>query len=433
MIEKIKWSQILTKVSQQDNQAYDAIASLCDADDEIYLFRYPFGANIIDENGYFTLPNGEAIHHADELMRSELGYHQYGIPFGFLLSGYTELYLEELDKISGYTRSVETLGVCRQGDFIGLDSLIHQPENQPKAYQMVSGVRTAFVVPGIRNVKGFERLHKTYQGTYKLEVPNSIQDHGSLFKYIANHKNFKSAWSTEILFFPEALAKKIDFTVGARTTKKDMEYLLSQQIMQKASLIMNNAIENNLWGNLLGYYNQYTYGLIEQAKTILLCGLGKLPVYHVCTDNEAGPFSEISDALQEAYQWHDYAPIIMKPAYLNWLQGCPGYYSMSQGAKVRIDQGSYKSTASDATKVKAIINLIMKRAKQFPGLLQESNFHQLLDLNVSFHHYDADKTQEMLPSEDLFNNNPEITMWLSHGKSIAYSNSFLRCCVKISR
>jgi len=436
MFRKVKWNHIANKVKNISPDIFSMISTLCEKyGDDFYLLKYAYGEKIISSNGIFELPNKLTISEVSKSISEELGYAGHGVPLGMVISGQCEIFTESYKPYLSNVESVNSLGLYRTGDFIGFNSLLTCQDERRNAFsekslQMTAGARTAFMTAGVKNSCGFNRLRKMYNGLQRLDKPNTIYDHWSLFRHIANHADFKSAWHAELIIFPVKLANAIKSLCLGLTSEN---HQLMNLIFNKANLISSEAVEAALWENLLGHYSQYSYALIEKAKQILLGGLGRLPLYHINNNDEAGPFTELAKIFSETYQWEKYAPIIMKPTYIDWTDNATLYCTLNPVFKNNVNITSHRSSASEAIKIKSVISQIMKRVKQFPNLVKNSALKRLPTLNITFHHYDLNKTDEMLPSNMIFKDEKEAELWLGTGKQPAYSNSFLRCCAKVTR
>ena len=187
MIKKITWKNVLEKIKDNAPQAYSALSILEIKESEsFYLLKYAYGSSIINQNGEFLLPNGSSLSNNNTKIPHDIKPQKI-LPTALLLKGQCEKYIE-FDSHFSKEQQLYNIGLHRAGEFINIQATHHQtllPTPLPTLYQLSSGLRTAFIIPGIKDKMIFKKLCQKYPFCSNL-YPNNFSNHWHLFKALIN-------------------------------------------------------------------------------------------------------------------------------------------------------------------------------------------------------------------------------------------------------
>jgi len=410
------------------------------------------------------MPDGKPFTEASREVRSILGIEDARLPVGFVLSGSCERFLEYYHPAINANK-VNTMAIFGPGDRI--DPLhaasmgSYRKFREFRAYPVVAGLRSAFMVPGIRDQLRFRRLTRKYWRC-EFMVMQSLMDHFHLFKTMINDAAFRTEWAMRVLFIPKHLAVRLP----------------------REAVPVDTDLEQALWDKLLAPSYRSDYRFVASAKRVLLSGLGRTPVYQFLQDNSGGPFEALGQAFQEAYRWAEYAPIFMGPGYVKPLinphpnplpklgEGTvrsnrttqmgegnvrgktkplprvpsPAVAGEGQGEgqiQTKLTTGFHsinlwhqhdpglRSVAFAARCIEEVTYELFKRAKELNVLLHDTSLEPLLNMKTTYYHWNQPDQVTFEEASTLVEDTPLVTQYTKPEKVLARNNPFLRCCVKV--
>ena len=416
MIKKITWKNVLEKIKDNAPQAYNALSILEIKESEsFYLLKYTYGSNIINQNGEFLLPNGNSLSSNNTKALTEIKPQKI-LPTALLLKGQCEKYIEFEPHFSK-EQQLYSIGLHRAGEFIDIQATHHQallPTPLPTLYQLSSGLRTAFIIPGIKDKVLFKKLCQQYPFCNNL-YPNNFSNQWHLFRALINETEFKNKWHTELILFPNIFYNALKFNPHKMDLSKSIE------------ANTKDSIENVLWDVLIKNHHADDYNFVNAAKNILLAGLSKKPLYHFVDNDEAGPYSTLSKIFLDHYQWEHYDALFMKPTYLNWLKVPIGFYSINNiYQKSRI----YRSLLTRSIRIKEITDSILEKAKNHKNIIDKSRLKGLGDIELNFYHSKNTVNSQFNEFNSI---TPLPNTTKNSTKKIPNRNSFLYCCIQITK
>ncbi len=435
-LERLTWFAVRERILKLNPELVSIINEL-DIDDRfpIYIARYPFGAQIINNSiAYLPLTTGHTISFNDpELPNSildDLSYDpNFSNPLGMILNRNCESYISLGDRILPNM-------VLSPGEIFGsariLNNVMRSRAKQINQIPIISdinaGTKSALLLPKISDAIGINKLNK-YVGCH-LDKPNSYQDHNHIFSEIAYKQ--EANWTIEILFFSNHWLNKLKDAAWAEF------YGYLSEIRQQSNKLWHNAprwtavfceIENS---KRLSHYSSYVIGT---ARHLFAIAAGSAPGYQPAIDDSFIPSKIIQDAFINGYELTDYWPVIMVPGQYSTTNNSPLYYSLNYPTLAQYNPDTYKGK-SIITLTKEVQEVVQKyQSEILNSITAKNNAPSLYNAaaNVEFNYYHGDpkncemiKLSSLIPDEDIRFKYAEAGEFPSH-------SPFLKGCIKISR
>lgn len=436
--EELKWRDVRLTVKEIAPDMFVAIERL-NPDDSYRLFRvrYPFGTQMFAEDGVCQIPNkkGQLIPLNDASVAQDiqdaLGYRLFYLPMSLILSGQVNLFVEKTE------HHINISNVYKQGFMTSLRSVLDPPSSYQarKLWRMTAGPRVPFMLPSISDAASFNRLKKYFN--LKIDKPKDQKDHWKLFVEIANHKEFKQTWSTDLLFFSNKWLEPQDTDEW-----RLFHYALLQRGWAMSTYERNSVSVNNLWASFLATLRnkKATDYVLATVRHIIEASLGHAPLYQVAAGDDAeGPFNELTTVFLDIYGLEKYTPLIMVPDIYDYRSGEPAYIPLkmlSRNWPGKVDF-LHTSLMSYAAEMQYVLNQFVEKTEKKIIDTQDTPFEELSHMQHDFYHIVGSESEGMISAGKIFEDSQRARQVAekTHRSEIPVSrnNLFLSCGVKVSK
>lgn len=426
MLREIKWSDLHDEVSKLCPEIARIVKDI-GCDDSVYEISYSYGELIVDK-GVFQIPNDEGlvvpITHASipNNVKNALGY-SGTIPLGLVLENSIESYLLTKDRIIPSS-------ILQSSQFISLWRVLEESTSYHTGsfWNISSGARSICMIPHITDRIGYKGIKSKFN--LKLNIPETLFEHWSLFVKLAKHPEFYQQWQSRILFFPEKwLARKSDIRW------QEFFLCLHKIAWEKSSFRRNQFIFDFAFSCMQENRNlRPNPYLADTVRHLIAVGSGAIPGFKVATNNIAAPISGLQKVFLEDYGLKRYAPSIVHSAHFE--QDNPVYYSFQIPTTIVFSPKSRKkNTAIESLEeVKHIMETLL--AEVLRGKLEVENtplYDLARNVRYSYYHGDKYKNNEVQVCADIEKIDPSFTKTLTNDTDYLFPefSSFFWGCISI--
>lgn len=431
-LKKVFWQEIATQVQQTNPALANAIAGteLSDAH-YFYLAQYPYGVNILDEQGvYIPNPQGElALLNEQNFPADFVDEMSYApIPLFFVLEKVVEIYVES-------PKQMIPLKVLKPGDcyclWECLQPSVDLPPQSQRVCKLAAGVRSAFLLPKITDAEKHRQLQKSYKLLRAL--PQNLSEHWEIFNTLTQTDEI--TWHCQILFLP-----KIWFADLNRPSLSVFRAFLYEYGWQETLALRMKEILQYYWEDFVGVLNKQNLkirpDLIDALKNVVYIAMGLSPGFLPCADAEEAfcPVSWIQKIYVEKYGLKQYMPTLMHCDHFSRAESQrPIYYSLQTPSLLKTypQPQNIPSIISDLRVLENVIHLLYNH----PQFKKTAIYSYLKNLNIEFFHTDADKNTDIQSTQYLIASDPSFAVGYHHDQiqpPIAKNAQFFRGVIKIS-
>ena len=401
---------------------------------QFYKARYFYGETILKQ-GKLQLPlvNGGTVALNDPVVpdkiKKELSYSSF--PVGVILNNTAEVFVELDTKII-------SLAVFEQGVPLGLLESLKNSESFcfKNVWTVTAGSRTAFMSPKISD----KFLHAKIQRAFGSDnpAPRMSSEHFDVFVEIMQKSGEQKKWYVDILFFAG------DWFVA---DKKNLHWLrfhhyLQDYLLQYTGFARYRPTFNVIWHFFSYALNQkkkrISSSIFDHLKNLILGAIGVSPLYAPASDNTRGPMEEIQRVYLDIYGLQ-YAPTIMVPQHVSFNKNAlPAYFSLRQQNSFESNPRNKESESliTDLIQLQSLLRDFLTMVDRKKLKLEDTIIESIINAtNFNFYHIDARNYKNInntkkLPEDD------KMLVKLFHSKlflEFAYTSSFFRSCIQISR
>jgi hypothetical protein len=400
---------------------------------KLYRARYSYGVNIVDRTGLkIPTKKGTVLDLTDNAIPKELreNLSYCSLPMGIILCNSVEVYNE----VNG---EVATLGVFQSGDPLGLLETL-EPELSfcmRRVWNVSSGLRSAFMLPGISDRASHNRLMAAVSG--EVQKPNTIADHSSIFQTIAC--GLKANWHVEILFFSK------EWFVKKEDTQLDYDwqsffYYLHKYLFKYTSVSRNGLTFDFVWHSfaciLNSIGNKPDPHVLDTVRHLIKIAIGAMPGYAPASDNLGGPFACIREAYVELYKLQ-YAPVIIEPQHFKEKKLIsPIYYSLHYPTMLESSPRKRKpeSLVTDLIQTRSLMNNLKRLFLEKRIYLGESLINEIVSsTSFDFFHFGKICFQDIKKNEDIPLGDERFISYDSKKYSFPSAMPFVQNCIRITR
>ncbi len=419
-------------VQKQATQVAPDLAAIIDrlAPDKsfkLYRAKYPYGTIIGDaKNFYYPNPDKEGFFKLGDLppnssIAKDLGYAGNSIPAGMILSGATELFVdqEEVTIPCHLSKPGHVFALLRE-----LDNT--RKFHPPGIMTMSSGARSTFLLPMIGNDYAFAPLKKKLD--LEIFAPKRLYDHWDLFKSI--HNTAETPWVTEMLYFGEKWLKAI---------KKDpawtpLRVCLFQKVWGNAQYNLNRQYYDYITSGIMSKINRkpdpYIANTIQHFLPIIV---GYAPAYAPAVDDSLLPLNLLQNTLIDAYRIKT-NPTIIQPTYLE-PGGEPVYYSLNYPSTLVFTKRykTLKNTTRDIHELQDIAKKYFSKLCAPDSLCAGTTVYELSKaLELHYFHAKTNKAGIAKNSSELAQRDTRMLLNVKKAKlPFASFGTFIRGCVSL--
>ncbi len=275
-------------------------------------------------------PLAEAIDklNPDKSLSLEIGTFKYGEeiisayqPRPFLvLEKSCELFFE-------FGERPKTFAMFRPGEMAFSEELFG---NQAQAWssqdwKITAGARSAFMPAKISDYQYHKKIQKALN--IDSEKPDQFHDQWNVFREIAQAPIIKSNWKCQVLFFGQSWG---DYQHDPAW--QSFYHILNQKYQRSYNAHLSLTTITRAM-NRIQHERPIRFTLLQSEEILYLLslGLGHTPGFKVAQNEEALPLKLLQSTYLEHYKLKDYAPLILTPAYFDWMNPneTPLYASIS--------------------------------------------------------------------------------------------------------
>jgi hypothetical protein len=408
-LEVVQWSDVREAV----HKVNPALAKIMDSIkhvDELVLYKakYAFGMDILRDSKFYVPHNGvlSPIDHPllPRSIKQDLDYSQFPhrVPLGMVLNHSIELDLRSEDRINPFS-------LYTKGQLFGLWgalSLSPAVGFEAKVWDITAGGRCVFLLPKIQDAPSYKKLCK--KRNVKRTMPRTLLDQGPMLAQMAQHKNFTTPWTVDLLFFSKNFLERND-DVGI----KDLRLFLYEVTWDGTDYWRNNIVYDLIWDifvkDLTARHIKVMPYIVDMVRHIIATGLGVIPGFSPAIDDEVGPMESLKADFVDIYGLKRFAPTIMIPKYLSLTDGRPVYWSLQLPSYFE-STPKPKRESSIVDDLKSIKSLLEKfREAVLNGkipIVVGTHFYDFLNkVEFDFFHSDGDidegiRSNSEMPKED---------------------------------
>jgi hypothetical protein len=429
-IKKVSWKTIKSEVKTINSSLYKAIEQAKPSTKHIlFKAKYKFG-DLITENGVMNLPSsdGTLLPITSELVppdiKNKISYRS--IPLFLILKNSCEVFVDMNTRTIPLNifNSGRLLGIFEAHDF--LTNRISDP-----IWTVSAGGRSIFMLPGLADNQGFNRLRRYYELSLK-KTPRHLKDHWQLFKEIINSPKFDQAWSCEILIFPEIWLNTSDPSLFEfQLYLFGDSWIQSQYAMAKVKfsftwqIFIASVYKRHL--NLRSY-------LADTAKHLFLIALKEWPGFCPSDNSQSvAPTLGLQKAIIDIYQLKNYLPTIMHPSPLADIERLfPVYYSLSYPTLLEgePEHGTTNRIMPDLRDIKTAMDTFFDKITPE----QQLKLGNIKDICFNYFHTEDDVYNEVYKSSDIIQSDSRFIELQKEFKNrtLCTSSIFWRGCIRIS-
>ena len=316
-------------------------------------------------------------------------------------------------------------------------SLIFQNSKKTRSYapsgilNVMSGCRSAFMLPHIGSKANYERLQYDYN--LKSARPEYLYQHFDVFKELAD----ASTWRSAVIYFSYQWVDKI---LNDPAWFKVRMYLVDQGL---------ELFEPETHKNLLDFvfsYIQIVKNLKpnpyveDTARHIINTALGSVPGYAPVNDEESIPISDIEKPFIESYGMKKYFPTIMHPkSFVFEHDNDPVYYTLQYpGTHNFSPKSRTASMLVELRELSTVLNVFLNHLSDEASFCKGTVYADISKyLKITGIHNQDDKHNIVKLSHELLKNDKRF------GKNFKYKSlneqrfasdgKFFRGCIAISK
>ncbi len=425
---EVTWDDVRLDVAKLAPDIFSVIEDMSpDSSYKLYEATYPYGAQILDDEGVFNIfvddelcsINNEKV---SKEIREQLTYHIDGMPLGMVCDGTMQLSYGRMseDEYPCFTFPTKSLFATR--------AALDMPEHYQAAFywRMHAGVSDAYMLASLANKEKFMRLQAKYD--VDLEPPQSQREHGKLFREIANSENSNINWKTRLLLFGEKWVETLQKNDALRLVLLDRTW-------------RGTALDRNIY-TLDGVWDDFVLKIrnkkvdryiLTVARHIIEASIGKAYSYQIAPlDDSDGPFYRIAQIIKDDYGLNKYAPVVMTPSNLRIEERKNLYVSIqipTINAK-RVYASKNNFLMSDFREIHYVINKFIESIQS--AMLEQTPLYNLKNYSYNFFSGDKDRMGYFKSGAGIFDNDENISAWLDKNNNIIDDkNPFMRACVRI--
>lgn len=430
-LTKSSWQLERDKVKVNHFELYRIIEALSPNESfSLYTCTYPYGQLILDK-GIFHVTNSQGMHVplTDESIpmsvQADLQY-TGTIPVGIISKNSIETFF-----ITG-KRTIPS-SFYTPGDMISLWSILEGENSYQKGslWSISSGARTICMLPKITEKSGHERLRRRFG--IGDTVPQSLSDHWTIFKAIANNENFYQPWNSEIIFF-----SKKWFNFKNDSAWSDFYRYLTDKAWLDSTFKRNQFIFDFSFSLAQEKRNlKPDPYLADTVKHLVGMAVGGLPALKPATDNIAAPITGLQRAYIEDYGLRKYKPTLMQACHFNMKDNFPVYYSLEMPITTIFSPRSSRASSKlkDIRDLKYILEVFLTETLKGNLMIEKTPLFKIAEnVEYSFYHSSFDKYNEIINSQNLADFDSRLNSALSFSKVLSFSefSPFFNGCVAIT-
>lgn len=430
--QQVTWNEVSNKVRKVN----PALADICDKvtldkDLPLFLMRYPYGANIINQEtlhvpyhgAMFPLNHQQIPAH----FKAQLSYSL--IPFSLILHNNSEVYVnkDDIDIPFNLLESGEVFGVFETVSLLSQkNALVTKKSYRP--WNVSAGARSVFMIPKISDSTKHIRLKKALRLS-QTSVPLELSDQWQVFKEINSCYANANPWYNEILVFGNHWFERRDDLAW-----KNFKEYISDVFAEQADILTDHVSYDIIWSSFTKKINNLNLKarpyLIDTAKNLLSLANGNGIAFKPATDEKSLPVTNIQDAYLTHYKLNSYIPTIMEPCQSNKTKMF--YYSLSYPMLVGSDPAvrNPPSILEDERRVEELIKALISTIKQDTNLK-----HLLENIRFDFYHFDPDDHHIVQHSSALAQEDNRFlhsSVPMESERRFCETGLFFRGCIRIT-
>lgn len=428
------WSDVRDEVEKYNAPLAKVIDGLNPGKEfRLYEGTFPYGCEVV-RAGVLYLPNdkGQLVRFDDpsieKSVSNDLGYNFGSNPFAFMLEGCFEVYTKFDDRIIPLHNFIVPGTISGTWQTL-TQNISHYPSF---LWNMSSGARSIFMLSKISETSANNKLKRAFGITENK--PQNMMDHWDVFRQIANHPDFPSAWQSRVLFFSEEWVKHLNDDAW-----KELQRLLLKTAWANSEFWRNQFIWNIMF-SLIQKNQQIRANahIVNTVQHLLMMGAGFAPGFVPATDDSVAPVKALQEVYVDVYQLRNYAPIMMHPSYFKLFEPSrPIYYSLQYPTASTFSPKSsgHTSTISDLYEVKMVMDKYLREIRSGALNVEQTLIKELIE-RVEFDYFHSDielyhdmKESALLPVEDPSFDKAILTK--SENTGFPGNSSFVRGCIRV--
>jgi hypothetical protein len=438
VLETVKWQDVREVVQRVNSKLAQAIDAIKGNDKfELYKAIYPFGSVIIDGNRFYLPYNNSLVPLDDSRISTDLqvklGYNSYNagsVPLGITLSHSVELYMLQEDRIIPFS-------IMTQGKIFGLWGSLNRSISYaaPRVWHMTAGARCIFLLPKITDTPSYKKLAKA-RGI-KHPMPRGLLDHGPILTQMAKHKDFATAWSTEMLFFPRDWLEKHGGEAWAK-----FHLFLYEEAWEGTEYWRNKVVYDYIWDTFVKDLARQNVKvmpyIVDIVEHLIMIGLGVLPGFTPAIDEQIGPIEAFKSDFVNIYGLKRFAPTIMIPKYISQIDGGFVYWSLQLPTYFESTPKPRKanSIASDLREIMMLLERFRKAVLEgkIAAVIGTPFYEFIKKVRFDFFHSDIEPEDGIRPSSEMPEEDKNLIKCSTKFGRRGFSDisPFARGCVRIS-
>jgi hypothetical protein len=405
----------------------------------LYLASYPYGSLIADHQ-YMYLPKqgGGVCTLFDENLPKEvikdLGYAKDNLAMGIVLEKNIEVFVDFKDE-----RTTIPWFIYKPGTFFPYaktlskkSERIYFPNN---VLTIVSGARSAFVLPNIGCYTNHVNLKRDYQ--IQSPPPKKFYDHWKIFKEILNSETINSHWQSRVLYFSEKWLDHLHNDKAWLPLKMYLHELAWQHFEYRRNSIYYNMDLSKIQKKRNLKPNPY---LLDTASHLFATALGAAPGYAPACNEDFLPLGILQNVYAQSYVIK-YFPTIMQPYFFDFKND-PNqiYYSLQNPTTFIFSPKSRKvsSTLFELHELEHIMRIFAEELSTDDPAYSRTILNEAANnLEFKYFHNEPDRHRvinhsSVVAQEDkrFYYVTPKLQM--PHA-TFAVDAKFLRGCISIKR
>lgn len=436
-IKKVYWEDVRKRFHEISPELAKLIDNISPGKDfPLYLAKYPYG-KIIVEKGKYYLPASDGcgeLYCCDDpriptQIKENFAYSNGRIPVGMVMD-------KSLELLRKSRNNLITWGLHETGSIFALwRELETGPIFSHPSSTVVSGARSAYLIPPVKDYEGNLRLQKFYG--FNVETPATLNCQWEIFKGICQSPRVESNWYTQLLFFTNKWFEKIKGNDPAWVLVH--RYLL-QYAWEKTAYWRNETFYDHAFSCALdGREHLRPDGYaVDTARHLFRILAGAIPGFSVAINDNYLPASIIQKAYIDVYKLSKYIPTIMHPAYFSLEEPFKKiYYSII--LPTTLEFATKRSNLKNAFHFMRELNLITRVLKTEIGngnLELEKTKIGYNSINSEFEYFHMHKDPFTSSRQTIFlaKEDKMLTKCLVKcpNKEFDHNGNFIRACVRIS-
>jgi len=435
-LSKATWQDI-AKIAKTVNPELAGIINKISPDSEHWLAKvsYPYG-ELIMKRSVLWLPNdkGDVVpitdSSLDSTIKEGLSYNLNSNPVSLVVKNSFEIFLPLDD------RTIPLSGLITPGTAFGAWRILNpgKAENPAFIWDMTSGARSVFMMPKITETLRHNNLKNNYD--INEDVPRSLIRHWDVFKSLANSKEFRQEWHSEIVYFSSKWFTHLDDPEWA-----DFYNYFKKSSWGASEFWRNQPIYNLIFSLILNEYEgRPSPYAMDTAKYLVHMAMGALPGLAPARDSLAGPFEEIQRIYTEDYGL-SYAPTILQPTVFDMKNQntTPVYYSLNFPNALEFKPNKRQKTnlINDLREIKSLMVRYEKELTTDKFNVDHTTLSDVFKLTRFdyFHTASSGKASDKIRnSVEMIKEDPALRTTISGDEYNDYPNKvlFLNGCVRLS-